>query len=72
MGDKSKFLIAIFSVVMITSSALAHSHHTGNPAHAKGKRHYWLHHDHYHINDPKHPRSPKWHPTNPHSGNFAD
>ena len=39
------------------------------------------HHDHYlfihdntnkHIDNRHHHKSPKWHPTNPHTGNFAD
>jgi len=77
MNLKSKILFVMISCALVTNTAMAHSHKTGKtahrkPAHTHAKKHYLFHHDHHHINDPKHPRSPKWHPTNPHSGNFAD
>lgn len=77
MQIKSDVAKVIISFVLMIMPAMAHSKGSNKnthrkPAHAVHKRHYLLHHDHHHINDPKHPRSPKWHPTNPHSGNFAD
>ena len=77
MGLTSKIASAMISCVLATTPVMAHSHKSGKTAHRKhtpthAKKHYLLHHDHHHINDPKHPRSPKWHPTNPHYGNFAD
>lgn len=77
MDIKFKIASAVLSCILAVTPAMAHSHRSGKnaprkPAHAHTKKHYLFHHDHHHINDPKHPRSPKWHPTNPHHGNFAD
>lgn len=40
---------------------------------SQNKKHY-LTKSHYpsYYHDQTHPKSPKWHPTNPHTGNFAD
>lgn len=77
MEVKSNMLKIVVSLVLMATPVMAHSHGSTKkthrkPTHTVTKRHYLFHHDHHHINDPKHPRSPKWHPTNPHTGNFAD
>jgi hypothetical protein len=51
-------------------SSGAQHHHTESTKH---RRHYLLHHrvPHYYA-DHNDRRSPKWHPTKPHTGNWAD
>lgn len=61
-----------------TTSLYASTHNKSNRSDHKAKQsnhsHYLIHHGNAnkHIDNRHHHKSPKWHPTNPHTGNFAD
>jgi len=76
-----KHLPTLIVLILLAGSAslTASTHDKNSRSNHKNKQsnhnnHYLFNHGHTnkHIDNRHHHKSPKWHPTNPHTGNFAD
>ena len=76
-----KHLPALVALILFSGSTSlnASTHNKNSASNHIDKRsnhygHYLFNHGHTnkHIDNRHHHKSPKWHPTNPHTGNFAD